>query len=287
MTQHTLPPSLENLQSLAPGLPYPLLRLANTLGYGKLADAFMGAAIDRLQNPALRPFQPVLERLRISYDIQGATLGAIPSTGTPLVVVANHPYGLADGLIAGDIISRVRRDFKIVANPIVAGRGSGYDPHLLPINPKIKTLTQHAQRTRVLLSAMHHLQGGGCVVIFPSGSVARPAYLGAPVTDAPWRDFAAYMVAKIRGPVSALPLHFLGTNSMTYEMLHTLGLKGPTRIAMMAHETLRLAGKTLEVRMGQAITKNEMPALEQKNRRIERADLKQLTGFLRAKTLGL
>lgn len=287
MTQHTATPTLTNLHSFAPGLPYPLLRLANTLGYGKLANAFTDAATDRAQNPDLRPFQPILERLRIDYDIQGATLDTIPPAGTPLVVMANHPYGLADGLIAGDIISRVRRDFKVVANPIVAGRGSGCDPHLLPINPKAKTLVDHGRRARVQLAAMHHLQRGGCVVIFPSGSVARPAYLGAPVTDAPWRDFAAYMIAKTRGPVSALPLHFLGANSLTYEMLNTLGLKGPTRIAMMAHETLRLADKTLEVRMGNAITKDEMPIFEQKNRRFERTDLKKLTAFLRDKTLGL
>ncbi len=287
MTNHTPNPSLENLHTLVPELPYPLLRLANHLGYGKLADAFMGAAVDRLQDPALRPFQPVLERLHIGYKVQGATLATIPPEGTPLIVMANHPYGLADGLIAGDIVSRVRRDFKIVANPIVAGRGAGVDPHLLPINPKIKTSLQNARRSSVLLAAMHHLKRGGCVVIFPSGSVSRPAYLGAPVTDAPWRDFAAYMIAKTRAPVSALPLHFMGANSVTYEMLHTLGLKGPTRIAMMAHETLRLAGKTLEVRMGETITRDQMPLAEQKNRRVERADLKRLTGFLRGKTLGL
>src|SRR5688572_6896270 len=54
--------------------------------------------------------------LKISYNEEG--LAQLPRTG-PLVVVANHPFGVLDGLIISHLISLVRTDFLVLTNSVL------------------------------------------------------------------------------------------------------------------------------------------------------------------------
>ena len=58
----------------------------------------------------------------------------IPSR-EPLIIVANHPYGILDGLVMGSILAQCRANFKIVANDIF-DKAQHVKDTILPISLK-------------------------------------------------------------------------------------------------------------------------------------------------------
>src|SRR5580700_1210989 len=65
-------------------------------------------------------FANFLKGLRVDYECAADELSRVPSQG-PIVVVANHPFGLVEGAILGALLLRVRSDVKFMANFLLAG----------------------------------------------------------------------------------------------------------------------------------------------------------------------
>jgi putative hemolysin len=59
----------------------------------------------------------MVERYGLTLDVIGGSLDNIPRDG-PLIVIANHPYGILDGLMMGHILSQTRGDFRILAHQV-------------------------------------------------------------------------------------------------------------------------------------------------------------------------
>ena len=62
-------------------------------------------------------WQVIVERYGLSLNIVGGSIDQIPKTG-PIVLIANHPYGILDGLMLGHILSLVREDFRILSHTV-------------------------------------------------------------------------------------------------------------------------------------------------------------------------
>jgi len=60
-------------------------------------------------------WEVMTERYGVSLEILGGSLDDIPRDG-PLTMIANHPYGILDGLMMGHMLSHSRGDFRILAN---------------------------------------------------------------------------------------------------------------------------------------------------------------------------
>ena len=125
---------------------------------------------------------------RAALDVMGIDLltpqeqlDRIPKTG-PLIVVANHPHGMVDGMIFADLIGRVRPDYRILTRSLLTVidevAGSYMIPVPFPHDPD-------AQRKGVAMRAhaMKHLQEGGVVALFPSGGVAASETYFGPAVD--------------------------------------------------------------------------------------------------------
>ncbi|MEM9756883.1 MAG: acyltransferase, partial [Pseudomonadota bacterium] len=74
----------------------------------------------------------MVERYGLSLDVVGGSLDNIPETG-PVLVVANHPYGILDGLMLGHIMSKRRGDFRILAHRVFR-KAEDLDNVILPIS---------------------------------------------------------------------------------------------------------------------------------------------------------
>lgn len=166
----------------------------------------------------------MMQRYGVSVEYRGGSLDNIPREG-PLVVVSNHPYGILDGLIMGDILSRTRGDFRILANHVFR-KSEELNRIVLPI-----TFDESREAVRSNLetrkTAIRFLSEGGCIGIFPGGTVSTALKpFGRPM-DPGWRRFTARMIAKSHAQV--VPVFFDGHNSRAFQ------------IASHVHQTLRLA----------------------------------------------
>src|SRR5262252_4261248 len=60
-----------------------------------------------------------LSALQIRVDTNDHSLTRVPSTG-PLIVMANHPHGVMDGLALAGVLEGIRPDTRILANRLLA-----------------------------------------------------------------------------------------------------------------------------------------------------------------------
>jgi putative hemolysin len=209
----------------------------------RLYDAWLA---DR--DPAESFFTAVLNRLEVTVELDGAPLAVVPRSG-PLVVVANHPYGVLDGLAVGWIAERIRSDFLILTNAVLL-RAPEARPHLLPIDfaPTPEAMAVNLASRE---AARRHLASGGCIVVFPAGGISTaPDRLGRrPAEDAPWQPFIAALVQRTRATV--LPLRFHGQNSRLFQIASHLH---PTlRLSLIFREVCRRIGTRLAVSVGEPI----------------------------------
>ncbi len=193
--------------------------------------------------PEPRPpfFSSSVASLGLQLNYRQDRLDAVPRSG-PLVVVANHPFGVLDGIILCDLISRVRPDFRILANAVL-WRAEELREHVLPVD---FAETREALRTtlRSRQEARTHLLNEGVLLVFPAGMVATSERLLSNhlnAADRRWGSFTAQLITRTKSPV--LPVFFEGQNSALFQL------------ASHIHEALRLSLLFREVRrrMGQQI----------------------------------
>ena len=83
-----------------------------------------------------RPFDSfwsdALERLSISVDLHRDFGAEIPSSG-PTLIVANHPYGVVDGLVLCALVAQVRSDYKIITHRVLRQAPATMDK-ILPVD---------------------------------------------------------------------------------------------------------------------------------------------------------
>ncbi len=194
--------------------------------------------------------RPVLEsllnELQISYEADPEDLAGVPKTG-PVVVVANHPFGLLEGAILGAMLPRIRPDVKIMANYLLAGLPE-VEKHCIFVDP-FKGPGSAAINSRALRRAISWLKSGGMVVIFPAGEVSHWKLNSGEIADPEWSDTASRLV-RMTG-ASVVPVFFKGSNSIPF---HLLGMFHPRlRTIRLPKELLNKTGKSVEVRIGTVI----------------------------------
>src|SRR5262245_28169060 len=120
----------------------------------------------------------------------------IPRTG-PVLFVANHPFGVLDGVALGWVAQRVRPETRILTHSLLC-QPPELKPHVLPIDFG-GTRQAQANSLASRLEAQRLLRNGGAVAIFPAGGVATcQTPFGREAVDAPWHPFTAKLVRTAR-----------------------------------------------------------------------------------------
>jgi putative hemolysin len=180
----------------------------------------------------------------LDVQFSGAPLSEIPKTG-PLVVVANHPYGVLDGIAICWLVSQVRRDFKILINNVLC-RAPEMAAHVLPVDFD-ETREALATNLASRKAARHQLEAGGVVIVFPSGAISTtPRFFSRKAQEFDWAPLIGQLIRKSRAQV--LPVYFEGQNSPLFQMASHIS--ATLRIALIFHEVRRRMGAPLRAVIG-------------------------------------
>ncbi|WP_422050050.1 lysophospholipid acyltransferase family protein [Shimia sp.] len=220
-----------------------------------------------------RDFWAVMrERYGLSLDVVGGSLTNIPKTG-PLIMIANHPYGILDGLMMGNILSQTRGDFRILAHQVFR-KAEDLNRVILPVSfDETKEAVKQNLETRK--TALNYLKEGGAIGIFPGGTVSTAETpFGTPL-DPGWRGFTARMVAKSEATV--VPVFFDGHTSRLFQIASHLHYT--LRMGFLIREFKKRVDTPVRVVIGEPIDRNAI------NSRAK--DTKALMDFLRDSTYSL
>lgn len=205
---------------------------------------------------ALRDLPPeaILNRTAalIARDVTVTGLEHIPREG-PALIVANHPTGIADGLILWHLIAPVRPDLWIYANRDILRILPQLDRVIVPVEwrPEKRTLAKTRATMEVTRAA---IEAGRLGVIFPSGRLAKRT--GLRLVERPWMASAAMLARRYALPV--VPLHIRARNSALF---YLFDLIHPTlRDITLFHETLNKGRQPFRVTIGAALDGALLPA---------------------------
>ena len=198
------------------------------------------------------PFWDVMvERYGISLDIVGGALSNIPANG-PLIIIANHPYGILDGLILGHLLQRTRGDFRLLANSVFR-KADAINKLLLPISfDGTKEATQINVETRD--KALKYLSEGGAMGVFPGGTVSTAAKPFGQPMDPSWRNFTARMIAKSNATI--VPVFFDGQNSRLFQLASHLNYN--LRLALLLKEFHARTDAPVRIVIGKPISRGTL-----------------------------
>jgi len=218
-------------------------------------------------------WQVICNRYKIRLEVVGGSLDDIPKQG-PLVLVANHPYGILDGLMMGRILSERRAgDFRVLAHKVFR-KSPDLERVILPIDfDETKEAAKRNMETRK--EALRYLGQGGAIGIFPGGTVSTSLRPFARPMDPAWRTFTAKMIA--RSDAQVVPIYFEGHNSRLFQLASHLHYT--LRMGLLIREFRARVGSTVRVVIGRPIPAEKLDPL--------RSDPKAMMDFLRKATYEL
>lgn len=218
-------------------------------------------------------FDLAIKALSVDLRYDAQRLAALPKVG-PLVVIANHPFGVLDGIIMCALMRKARPDFLTLANAVLL-RAPEFRDHILPIDfsPSKEAARANASSRS---KALEHLKSGGCMVIFPAGAISTsPDPFGRiPAIDPPWTPFLARLVQGAKAPVA--PVFFHGQNSRLFHFVSHIN--GTARLGLFFHELRCKIGASCDVSIGETIPFQQMS---------EMTERKALVSYLREATYRL
>ncbi|WP_297770141.1 lysophospholipid acyltransferase family protein [uncultured Roseovarius sp.] len=241
---------------------------------GKITIVRMIRKFEKRGAPTGQPFwRAALDTMGIPLQTPDDEVANIPLEG-PVVVVANHPHGLVDGMILADLIGRRRSDYKILTRALLTGIDEVAASYMISV-PFPHEPDAQRKSVEMRAKAMAHLKEGGVISVFPSGVVASSDTLFGPAVEREWNVFTAQMIR--RSGATVVPIFFPGANSRWYQMANRIS--ATLRQGLLLHEVVYSCNRPQKPIVGAPISKERMAMLDK--------DPRGFMEWLRAHTLSL
>lgn len=226
----------------------------------------------------------VFSRMLELIDVRVLTADQWPPArlpDTPLVIVANHPFGIGDGIAVLSLAEQLKRPFRVMIHKDLL-KISEMEPYSLPIDFS-ETKDALKNNMAVRHEAVRLLKEGVTIVVFPAGGVATAPKGFGRARDLPWKMFPARLVQDARA--SVIPMHFSGQNGRLFHLVSGpmnmaerdgrvakfVGKASLTlRTSLLIREFARLSGKSIDVRVGDALTWEELEPLRDRKMLLDR-----------------
>ena len=205
---------------------------------GKLTILRLIRKFERKGAPSGQAFwRACLDVMGIELTTPQVQLDRIPKEG-PVIVVANHPHGMVDGMIFADLIGRVRPDYRILTRSLLTAIDEVAGSYMIPVPfPHDKDAQRKGVEMRA--KAMKHLKEGGVVALFPTGVVAASETWWGPAVEGEWNVFTAQLIR--RSGATVLPMKFPGQNSRAYQIANKVSPM--IRQGLLLHEIVHALNK--------------------------------------------
>ncbi len=205
---------------------------------GKLTILRLIRKFERQGAPKGQAFwRACLDVMGIELTTPQAQLDRIPKEG-PVIIVANHPHGMVDGMIFADLIGRVRPDYRILTRSLLTSIDEVAGSYMIPV-PFPHDDDAQRKGVEMRAKAMAHLKDGGVVALFPSGVVAVSDTWWGPAVEGEWNVFTAQLIR--RSGATVVPMFFPGQNSRAYQIANKLSPM--LRQGLLLHEIVHSLNK--------------------------------------------
>ncbi|NNE88385.1 MAG: glycerol acyltransferase [Silicimonas sp.] len=185
-------------------------------------------------------------------DLKVTGLENIPRQG-PALIVANHPTGIADGIMLHHALWPIRPDMFVYANSDILRIMPQFESLIAPV--EWQEHKRSRAKTRETMEFTRSAIGAGRIgVIFPSGRLAKRR--GLNLEERPWMASAAMIARKYDLPV--IPLNIRARNSALFYLFDLLH---PTlRDITLFYETLNKDRQPYRISVGEPISASALPA---------------------------
>jgi putative hemolysin len=181
----------------------------------------------------------------------------------PLVLVANHPFGIGDGVAILALAEALGRPFKVLINNDLM-KIREMEPYALPVSFD-ETKEALALNMKTRHEAVRLLKEGVTIVVFPAGGVATAQKVFGKAQDLPWKMFPAKLIQA--AGASVVPIHFTGQNGRLFHFVSRFSLT--LRLSLLVREFKRLRGKAIPVTIGDVLPWAELAELTDRKALLE------------------
>ena len=221
-------------------------------------------------NPPENFWNDAVKKLKFNLKTNYKKGSFIPKSGR-LIIVANHAFGVADGVSLCSVISNIRQDYKMITHKVLRQADAVKDK-IIPIDfsPNKEAILSNIDARK---EAEKVLQNDGVIIIFPSGQIATKEDLKmmSKADDGDWKQFVSKLILKTKSPV--LPSYFEGQNSQLYHIASKMGLT--FKYSLLMYELTRKIGDTINLHFGKVIPFSDFEKI---------GDLIEITKHIRSKT---
>ena len=232
------------------------------------------------KNYSLNPQNPqafwsdILNEMKIKVKNKSNNELIIPKVGS-LLIIANHPFGIVDGLILCSIVSKVRNDFKIMTHETLQFLPQ-LENFILPVDFSKNNKNTMKQNIKTAEKAQKQLETGGVIIIFPSGGVSTAVNLKSEAVDDEWKLFPAKLIHKTK--TSVLPIYFDGKNGLLFHLFASKIKNQTLKYSSYMHETRKKIGKNIDIYAGNVIHYKDIKKFSKRS---------ELTNYLKDLTYSL
>lgn len=186
--------------------------------------------------------------LTLDVTVEGGE--CVPGEGSVLVV-SNHPTGIADGVVAFDAFASLRPDLMMFANRDAIRIAPGFADLMIPVE-WVRGRRTRARTRETLEGTRRAFRERRALLMFPSG---RLAFMdGGRLRERPWLSTAIGLARRHGVPI--LPMHIKGRNSRLFYLFSRVS--DQLRDITLFHELLNKRNSSYRVRFAEPIATEQL-----------------------------
>lgn len=198
--------------------------------------------------PGDEAFNYLSDFLGLKTTIKG--LENLPATGR-VIIVSNHPTGMADSVALLDAIRAKRPDLKFWANAGLIKCCPNLNHTLIPIEWTLANRS-HSKTRATFLATKQVLESEKALAVFPAGRLAQ--FKKGRLSDRKWMTGFMAIAKKFNAPI--LPVHIKGPVGIWYHALDAIS--DQLRNLTVFRELLNKKGAAYDIEAGPLILPHDL-----------------------------